>query len=93
MDWGSRLEAAGFGHVNSQNPRFLLVHRGNCLSLIEVATGQVGASMIMTPRGPATLQRREGGEFLVGHGFEDPASPEQLEELRLFAIDLAATLA
>ncbi len=93
MDRSSRLEAAGFGHINSQNPRFLLVHRGNCLSLVEIATNQPGASMMMTARGPATLQRRDTGEFLVGRGFEDPASPEQLEELRLFASDLAAALA
>lgn len=89
----ARLEAAGFSHITSQNPKFHLVHRGEILCLIEVAANKPGSPMMMTPRGPAALIWRDGDALLSGHGFEDPATAQQVEALRSFSHDLATALA
>jgi hypothetical protein len=46
----------------------------------------------MTERGFAALIWRDDQAFFLGKGFEQPASPEQVQSIRAFASDLAAAL-
>jgi hypothetical protein len=54
--------------------------------------GNIGAAGLMTERGFGALIWRSDQAFFVGKGFEQPASPEQVELIRTFATDLANAL-
>jgi hypothetical protein len=65
--------------------------RDNCAAIGHGAS--LGSSGIMTEAGLAYLTWREGRPYLAAHGAaESPASPEQVETLRQFSVDLNAAL-
>ncbi len=92
MTVAERLATAGFGQMPSQNPRFCLYFREPFVSLVEVATGQMGAVMVMTPQGPATILGQGVAATLVGNGFAEPADAAVLEGARTFAAELRQAL-
>jgi hypothetical protein len=55
--------------------------------------GGVGSAGILTGSGFAALVRRGERSYFVAKGFEQEASPEQVEALRRFAADLKGALA
>jgi hypothetical protein len=54
--------------------------------------GNIGSPGLMTERGFAALVWRGEQALFVGKGFEQPASPEQVHQIRRFAADLAGAL-
>jgi hypothetical protein len=54
--------------------------------------GNIGAAGLMTERGFAALIWRGDQAFFIGKGFEQPASPDEVQKIRAFASDLANAL-
>jgi hypothetical protein len=54
--------------------------------------GNIGAPGLMTERGFAALVWRGEQAAFVGKGFEEPASEDQVRQIRSFAADLANAL-
>ncbi|MDX1979428.1 MAG: hypothetical protein SFV51_04105 [Bryobacteraceae bacterium] len=54
--------------------------------------GGIGSTGLLTEAGMAVLMRRGERHVFVARGFEQEASPEQVEMLRQFAADLEASL-
>jgi hypothetical protein len=55
--------------------------------------GSVGTAGLLSDKGIAPLVWRNGRPFFVARGFDEPASSEQVEQLRAFQADLSAALA
>jgi len=55
--------------------------------------GAVGTAGRLTDKGIAPLVWRSGQPFFLAKAFEEPASGEQVEQLRTFQADLMAALA
>jgi hypothetical protein len=72
-----------------------LYGRGNLVALVtRTAEGDasVGSTGILLERGLAYLVWREGRAFLVGKGFEQPGTDEQVAQMRAFSEELKAAL-
>jgi hypothetical protein len=54
--------------------------------------GSVGSAGLLTPSGFAALVWRAARPYFVGKGWEQPATGEQVENLRKFASDLESAL-
>ncbi len=54
--------------------------------------GRAGAPGLLTEKGFAALIWRGESAFFVGKGVEQPASAEQVERIRKFAVDLETAL-
>lgn len=70
--------------------------RGGFAALVERTEsgfGQIGSAGLVTPDGLAVLIWRGEQPFFVRKAFERPAAPEEVEQLRAFARDLADALA
>lgn len=69
--------------------------RGGFAALVERrgdGLGGIGASGLLTEHGFAVLIWRSEQPFFVARGFEQPATPEQIESVRAFAAELKAAL-
>ncbi len=85
------LATAGFQIIPADLASHILVERDGLVALIERRDGNfgnIGAPGLMTERGFAALVWRTDQAFFVGKGFEQPATPEQVQKLRDFAREL-----
>lgn len=90
-----KLAAAGIQIVPAEVTSHFILERDGFVSFVERRDdtfGNIGAPGLMTERGFAALIWRGDQAFFVGKGFEQPASPEQIQSMRAFASDLAAAL-
>ena len=92
-----RLQESGIELVpfNAMINHYLLA-RGGFVALVEKIPkgfGKIGAPGIMTEKGFACLIWRETQAFFVTKGFDQQATMEQIEELRVFSADLHQALA
>ena len=92
-----RLQGAGIELVpfNAMINHYLLA-RGGFVALVEKVPegfGKIGAPGIMTEKGFACLIWRERQAFFVAKGFDQQATIEQIEGLRVFSADLNQALA
>lgn len=93
----SRLAAAGIQFIPvAELSRHLLVERDGFAALVErkeAGFGNIGAAGLATARGLAPLTWREDKPYFVAKGFEQPATAEQVDQIRRFEQDLRAALA
>jgi hypothetical protein len=90
-----KLAAAGIQIIPSEMTSHFILERDGFVAFVErreQAFGNMGAPGLMTERGFAALIWRGDQAFFVGKGFEQPASPEQVQKIRAFGSDLAAAL-
>jgi hypothetical protein len=90
-----KLVAAGIQIVPAEIASHFILERDGFVSFVErreEAFGNIGAAGLMTERGFAALIWRGNQAFFVGKGFEQPASPEEVQKIRAFALDLANAL-
>lgn len=90
-----KLAAAGIQIIPAEITSHFILERDGFVAFVERrenAFGNVGAPGLMTEQGFAALIWRGDQGFFVRRGFEQPASPEQVEKMRAFASDLASAL-
>jgi hypothetical protein len=90
-----KLAAAGIQIVPSEITSHFILERDGFVAFVErrdQAFGNAGAPGLMTERGFAALIWRGDRSFFVGKGFEQDASPEQVQKIRAFAADLTNAL-
>ena len=90
-----RLAAAGFQIVPADITSHFIVERQGFVALVERREedfGNIGAPGLMTEQGFAALLWRGTQAFFVGRGFEQPATMEQVRQIRAFAADLETAL-
>ncbi|HLH00621.1 MAG TPA: hypothetical protein VKX49_30225 [Bryobacteraceae bacterium] len=90
-----RMAAAGFQIVPAEITSHFIVERGGFVVFVERRGddfGNMGAPGLLTERGFAALVWRGSQGFFVGKGFEQPATGDQVREIRAFASDLAVAL-
>ena len=76
---------------------FCLFIRDGCLGMVPrtedfTAFDNTGSTGMSLDQGLAYLVWREERPFLVGHGFEVPAEPHQVEQITQFSADLKTAL-
>ena len=84
----SRLEDFGIRKV-TDGPAVSLYVRGNCLAAVGSTQGGTG---LLTESGLAYLVWRGSAAMLVSKGGEQPATPEQVDEIQRFTEDLKNAL-
>jgi hypothetical protein len=90
-----KLVAAGIQIVPAEITSHFILERDGFVSFVERredAFGNIGAAGLITERGFAALIWRGDQAFFVGKGFEQPATPEQVQKIRAFASDLSSAL-
>jgi len=90
-----KLLAAGIQIIPADITSHFILERDGFVAFVErreQAFGNIGTAGLMTERGFAALIWRGDQAFFVGKGFEQSASPEQVEKIRAFATDLANAL-
>ncbi len=90
-----KLVAAGIQIVPAEITSHFILERDGFVSFVERredAFGNIGAAGLMTDRGFAALIWRGDQAFFVGKGFEQPATPEQVQKIRAFGSDLSSAL-
>jgi hypothetical protein len=90
-----KLAAAGIQIIPAEITSHFILERDGFVAFVErreQAFGNIGAPGLMTERGFAALIWRDDQAFFLGKGFEEIASPEQVQKIRAFASDLAAAL-
>ena len=90
-----KLVAAGIQIIPVEITSHFILERDGFVAFVErrdEAFGNIGAPGLMTERGFAALIWRGDQAFFAGKGFEQPASPEQVQKIRAFASDLANAL-
>ena len=90
-----RLAAAGIQMIPAEINSHFIMERGGFVSFVErreQTFGNIGTAGLMTERGFAALIWRGNQAFFVGKGFEQPALPGQVQQIRAFAADLAGAL-
>ena len=91
----AKLAAVGIQILPADIASHFILERGGFVAFVEKRNelfGNIGAPGLMTDRGFAALVWRGDQAFFVGKGFEQPASPDQVEKIRAFASDLASAL-
>jgi hypothetical protein len=86
-----KLAASGIQVIPGGPDSHYIVEREGFVAFIERRGGDfgnVGAPGLMTERGFAALVWRADRAFFQGRGFEQPATDEQVQKLRSFALDL-----
>lgn len=92
----ARLSAVGITLVPAELERHYILERGGFLALVERSPegfGRAGTAGLLTEKGLAPLVWRGEESWFVARGFEERASPEQVESLRSFQRDLESALA
>lgn len=90
-----KLVAAGIQIIPAEIASHFIFERDGFVAFVERrenAFGNIGAPGLMTERGFAPLLWRGDQSFFVGKGFEQPATPDQVQKLRAFSSDLAKAL-
>jgi len=90
-----KLLAAGIQIIPADITSHFILERDGFVAFVErreQAFGNIGTAGLMTERGFSALIWRGDQAFFVGKGFEQSASPEQVEKIRAFATDLANAL-
>jgi hypothetical protein len=94
-----KLAAAGFQIVPADIASHFIFERDGFVALVErraepaeTPFGNIGSSGLMTERGFAALVWRGEQAVFTGKGFEQPASDDQVRQIRRFAADLAGAL-
>jgi hypothetical protein len=90
-----KLAASGIQIVPAEIASHFILERDGFVAFVEKrdeAFGNIGSAGLMTEHGFAALIWRGDHPFFVGRGFEQPASPEDVQKIRSFATDLAAAL-
>ena len=90
-----KLVAAGIQLIPADVTSHFIFERDGFVAFVERredSFGNIGAPGLMTERGFAALIWRGDQAFFVGKGFEQPASPEQVQKIRAFGVDLANAL-
>ena len=90
-----KLVAAGIQLIPADVTSHFIFERDGFVAFVERredSFGNIGAPGLMTERGFAALIWRGDQAFFVGKGFEQPASPEQVQKIRAFGADLANAL-
>jgi hypothetical protein len=90
-----RLAAAGIQLLPAQLASHFVFERGGFVCLVERAGegfGNTGSPGLITEKGFAALVWRGDNAWFVGKGFEQPATAEQVQEMRSFDADLRAAL-
>lgn len=75
--------------------KHFVFERDGFVALVERAGGgfgQIGSSGILSEKGLAVLVWRGTQAFFVAKGYEQPAQPSQVEQLRSFSSDLEEAL-
>lgn len=95
----AKLAAAGIQLIPAEITSHFIFERDGFVAFVERRVdsaespfGNIGAPGLMTERGFAALLWRGDRGCFVARGFEQPASPEQVEKIRSFATDLAQAL-
>jgi hypothetical protein len=91
-----KLAAAEIQIVPAEMVSHFILARDGFVAFVErreESFGNIGAPGLMTERGFAALIWRGTQAFFVGKGFEQAASPEQVQKIREFGVDLANALA
>jgi hypothetical protein len=91
-----KLAAAGIQIIPAEITSHFILERDGFVAFVERRDdtfGNIGAPGLMTERGYAALVWRGDQAFFAGKGFEQPASPEQVQKIRAFASDLENALA
>jgi hypothetical protein len=91
-----KLAAAGIQIIPAEITSHFILERDGFVVFVERRDdtfGNIGAPGLMTERGYAALVWRGDQAFFAGKGFEQPASPEQVQKIRAFASDLENALA
>ncbi|HVT94622.1 MAG TPA: hypothetical protein VHD76_17375 [Bryobacteraceae bacterium] len=76
-------------------PNHFVFERRGFVCLVErreSSFGAIGASGVLTPKGLAVLVWRGASPYFVAKGFEQAATPEQVDMLRAFSRDLEEAL-
>jgi 5-keto 4-deoxyuronate isomerase len=95
MESLEKLAAAGIQIVPAEITSHFILERDGFVAFVErreQGFGNIGAPGLMTEHGYAALIWRGDQALFVGKGFQQAASPEQVEKIRAFASDLAAAL-
>ena len=90
-----KLAAAGIQIIPAEVTSHFILERDGFVSFVErreEAFGNIGTAGLMTERGFAALIWRGDQAFFVAKGLEQPALPEQVQQIRAFAADLAGAL-
>lgn len=90
-----KLAAANIQIIPAEVTSHFILERDGFVSFVERrenAFGNIGAAGLMTERGFGALIWRGDQAFFVGKGFEQTASPEQIQKIRAFASDLDQAL-
>ena len=91
-----KLASAGIQIIPAEITSHFILERDGFVAFVErreQAFGNIGAPGLMTERGYAALIWRGDQAFFACKGFEQPASPEQVQKIRAFAADLENALA
>lgn len=91
----ARILQAGIQHVELDLSTHYMFERDGFVALVarrDEEPGPIGAAGLLTEKGLAPLVWRSGQASFVAKGFEQSATPEQIEILRRFQADLEAAL-
>jgi hypothetical protein len=95
-----KLADAGIQLIPAEIASHFILERDGFVAFVERRAepaespfGNIGAPGLMTERGFGALIWRGDQAFFVGKGFEQPASPEEVQKIRAFASDLKHALA
>jgi hypothetical protein len=91
-----RLAGLGIRLLPAELQNHYVFERDGFIAMVERTPegfGAVGSPGLLTPKGFAALVWRSARPYLVGKGYEQPASAEEVENLRKFASDLKGALA
>ena len=90
-----KLAAANIQIIPAEITSHFILERDGFVAFVErreQAFGNIGASGLMTELGFAALIWRGDQAFFIAKGFEQRASPEQVQKIRAFATDLQRAL-
>jgi hypothetical protein len=96
IDKLEKLAVAGIQIIPMEITSHFILERDGFVAFVERREddfGNIGAPGLMTEQGYAALIWRGDQAFFAGKGFEQPASPEQVQKIRAFASDLENALA
>jgi hypothetical protein len=95
-----KLSAANIQIIPAEVTSHFILERDGFVAFVErrphdthgAAFGNIGAPGLMTERGFAAFIWRGDQAFFIAKGFEQLASPEQVQKIRAFAADLENAL-
>ena len=91
-----KLLAANIQIIPAEITSHFILERDGFVAFVErrdEAFGNIGAPGLMTEHGFAALVWRGDQAFFIAKGFEQLASPEQVQKIRAFGTDLKNALA